>query len=716
MLETDVLPKVKDYFSSLGYDLDSFRFEVPVESGHRADLTINDGASTLIIVEVKKSSEKLPTSDERNLRFDPIVRQLQTYAATLAAPFYVLTNGSDYLWFKTDESGRPSRLSEPIPAHPELGRTGRIGSNEQVIQIFAYLRDVLFRRSVIEKTDDAAILILAKLLQEYGDDELRNSLLGRRGDADGPLFIRSLNLSTNTLLSSSLAHDALWLLDQVRLREVGAAKVLRALDAVFFNNRDFHEFRIHRWLGDLLVKLGELNSDSVLLDVFSSFGDILAAAGLQKAKPYSSWGISLTVESVIWAKVQQLLVDGPKPTLFQGSILDSTQSGPTELFSNVPEPTHIISAPSFGQKIHAENLFSSLARDGVPADDLLLELALRQIKPGGRIVLLIHEGLLFSGNRAVTRKFILDNSRLVGIISLPAGALLPYSHVKASILILDSVSRSEDYPIFFAELPKYDSPDVFDSRQIPDVAALLSAFRDWEDTDVLDSRMEMWSISSSDLKIDNFTVPFNRPTDTHGLEDSLRKSFQFIDLVDLVQFIKRGRAIKLGGDATVQVIGPAAIRPMYLNFAKLDRTSSNELSDKTIRVRTGDIVINGIGNHLGSAAVVSAALDGAPISQHVLAIRVAETIVEPEYLAMALNSAYMKPQISQRATGSVMPGLTATRLEDIRVPIPDLDVQREVVRQFTQAEAAFLEAEARLRDTEITFRAFFENLFSDTIA
>lgn len=68
--------------------------------------------------------------------------------------------------------------------------------------------------------------------------------------------------------------------------------------------------------------------------------------------------------------------------------------------------------------------------------DLFIERAIQVVEPGGYIIALVPEKVLFSGPSQITRDFIKDKTIIEAIISLPTHTLKPYSMVKTSLLIL----------------------------------------------------------------------------------------------------------------------------------------------------------------------------------------------------------------------------------------------------------------------------------------
>jgi type I restriction enzyme M protein len=82
---------------------------------------------------------------------------------------------------------------------------------------------------------------------------------------------------------------------------------------------------------------------------------------------------------------------------------------------------------------------------------LFVDYMAEHLTPKGRAAIIVPEGIIFQSQTAYKelRKLLVENS-LVAVISLPAGCFNPYSGVKTSILILDkSLAKQSDTVAFF---------------------------------------------------------------------------------------------------------------------------------------------------------------------------------------------------------------------------------------------------------------------------
>jgi hypothetical protein len=694
------LEDVYKYLSELGYPIAQIAPEVQVGKEGIADLVVynSDGQPWIVVF---KSLKNISALDEpHQLRFNPYVRQLQVYAHATGAPYYLLTDGQKFEWLTTDIFGRPRLLTEPVTLPKGDGINNLSFSKESILIALKNVKNLFLRQSKFLQNNTLAVIILAKFLDEQGDHQLKRALTSEGATYEHPVLLRSLDLSMETWDREYL-EKALEILDSVSFSLAQPQDLISAIDEIFLSSRRNHEIRPARWLSDFLVRLSYPSSNSQILDIYSGYGDILGAAlMLQKqSSPASVVAIGSDPETILWAQVQQLIL-GRK----EGRILfqDPLNLNSMEL-QNIIKPTHIVTAPSFGRRLDSSKLASEIFSTGShQIEDLLLELGVRWIEPEGRIVMLVPESLLFdAGKRKAVRKFILARTQITAVISLASGALLPFSSIKSSILVLDKKSDLEVPDVFMSHIDVLPVRDTFDSREIPELFKVLEAFKQWDEERKLTGDSIHWTIPIHDIDIDNLTVNRYKPISSAN-DEHPESLYPTVHIKDVARLVKRGASIRLEELGELLVIGPACIRPMILDIGSAGRTVQEKIPSNSLTVKIDDVVLNNVGTYLGAAAVVKEA-NGSYISQHVILIRPDSSIILSDYLAAALNSAYVKQQIEKVATGSIMPSLSLKGLDEIKIPLPNLETQQRIVSKINNEYSAFIHAKKQYLEAEKKF-------------
>ena len=128
--------------------------------------------------------------------------------------------------------------------------------------------------------------------------------------------------------------------------------------------------------------------------------------------------------------------------------------------------------------------------------------------------------------------------------------------------------------------------------------------------------------------------------------------------------------------------------------------------EKQLVLQRGDVLFTGSSENaddVGLTAVVTAGFsEPVYLNSFSTCLRWCEPAFEPGYTKYLFASTSVRAQIRRCASGVTRFNLSKKRLEGVRVPVPPLEVQREIVRildQFTTLEAE-LEAELEARRTQ----------------
>ena len=131
--------------------------------------------------------------------------------------------------------------------------------------------------------------------------------------------------------------------------------------------------------------------------------------------------------------------------------------------------------------------------------------------------------------------------------------------------------------------------------------------------------------------------------------------------------------------------------------------------EKQLVLQRGDVLFTGSSENteeVGLTAVVTAGFnEPVYLNSFSICLRWHEPAFEPGYTKYLFASTSVRAQIRRCASGVTRFNLSKKRLEGVRVPVPPLEVQREIVRildQFTTLEAE-LEAELEARQAQYEY-------------
>ena len=102
----------------------------------------------------------------------------------------------------------------------------------------------------------------------------------------------------------------------------------------------------------------------------------------------------------------------------------------------------ILTNPPFAGKVDKERIKPTLPVKSNKTQVLFLGYVINSLKPGGRAGIILPEGSLFGTNKddKDIRRFLLENTKLEAVVSMPAGVFQPYASVKTSFLIFKKKS------------------------------------------------------------------------------------------------------------------------------------------------------------------------------------------------------------------------------------------------------------------------------------
>ena len=84
---------------------------------------------------------------------------------------------------------------------------------------------------------------------------------------------------------------------------------------------------------------------------------------------------------------------------------------------------------------------------------LFLDYMAEHLAPGGRAGIIVPEGIIFQSQTAYTQlRSLLVDDYLIGVISLPSGVFMPYTGVKTSILVLDRSEARRNPNLMFSDV------------------------------------------------------------------------------------------------------------------------------------------------------------------------------------------------------------------------------------------------------------------------
>jgi len=249
------------------------------------------------------------------------------------------------------------------------------------------------------------------------------------------------------------------------------------------------QFFTPRPVEDMVVKMLNPKADEFVIDpACGSAGFLLhsvmwVAGGIISGKPlpekarnfaqYKIYGIDFAKKAVKIAKAINLIVGDGKSHIYKDNSLaphtwdDETKSGLRGRllrFPNDPEKDNenqsnfqyfdfdvLMTNPPFAGTVKERDilrLYKLAERNGrwinaIGRHILFLERSLQFIKPGGRMAIVLPQGLLNNTNAEYIRRFIIDEARILAVVGLHVNTFKPHTGTKTSVLFLQKYTDEE---------------------------------------------------------------------------------------------------------------------------------------------------------------------------------------------------------------------------------------------------------------------------------
>ena len=307
------------------------------------------------------------------------------------------------------------------------------------------------------------------------------------------------------------------------------------------------------------------------------------------------------------------------------------------------------------------------------------------LTPGGRAGVIVPEGVIFQSQRAYTqlRKQMVAEY-LLAVVSLPAGVFQPYSGVKTSILILDkALARQTDHIAFFSVA--HDGYDLGAQRRpiaandLPQARAELADYlgRLRTAAPLADFRPTLGRVvEKARLAADG---DYNLSGERYREGRPQRAKWPLVAVRDVCDAILSGGTPSTKNEAywqgaipwitSADIVDIKTARPRrYITEAAIQESATNLIAKGNVIVVTRV----GLGKLFRNDFDVCISQDSQGL--------ILKEGVSADYLVYVLKDKV--EEFKTVSQGSTIQGVTKKQLADIHIPLPPLEVQREIVAEI----------------------------------
>ncbi len=344
-----------------------------------------------------------------------------------------------------------------------------------------------------------------------------------------------------------------------------------------------------------------------------------------------------------------------------------------------------------------------------PPQILFIERCLRLLKKGGRLGIILPEGIFGNPRDRYIIDYLLKNYKILAIISCGHLAFMPYTHIKTSLLFVEKIPPpSTSYPIFVAvannvghdkngkELYKMDGAgklltDENGNKIInDDFPTVVRNYRLFRSGKQLSFSLQGFVLNRNEIN-DNILIPtYYNPEVKRNLQSYQKRGFELITIKELVEkkvlSIKRGHEVgaKFYGTGKIPFVRTSDLINLEINAEPLKKIAEEVYLQYKKRqdIQDGDILIVNDGTFLiGRTAFITAVDKQIVIQSHLKKIRVLKKenyeFLDEYLLLWSLNTPVVIQQIRAKTFVQATISTLGDRLQEVVLVFPSDSSEKE---------------------------------------
>ena len=407
----------------------------------------------------------------------------------------------------------------------------------------------------------------------------------------------------------------------------------------------------------------------------------------------------------------------------------------------------ILTNPPFGgeEEVSVKSYFP-VDRQTAETALLFLQIIMRRLKrpernkgKPGRASVVVPNGTLFEdGVCARIKEELLTNFNLHTIVRLPKGVFAPYTKIPTNVLFFDRAHPTKE--IWFYEIPlpegkkNYTKTKPMQLKEFSDCIEWFHPIAERQENE------RAWKVNVKNIlkydeegKVTSVNLDIKNPNSVEILErqppmeiaDSIiRKETSILELMEEVRsecLSVYSDALKPNKDWTVKYVSELCEKPQYgytasattekigphlLRITDIQDGSVNWETvpycncpePKKYLLRKDDILFARTGATTGKSFLVEEC-PMAVFASYLIRLCV-KKLVTPQYLYAFFQSPSYWEQISANTSVSAQPNCNATKLANLRVPIPSLEQQQSIVTYLDDFQEQMQEKVKRIKSLQ----------------
>lgn len=354
---------------------------------------------------------------------------------------------------------------------------------------------------------------------------------------------------------------------------------------------------------------------------------------------------------------------------------------------------------------------------------LFLDYMAEHLSPGGRAAIIVPEGIIFQSGSAYKqlRQILVENS-LVAVVSLPAGVFQPYSGVKTSILVLDkSVAKQSDTIAFFkAENDGFGlgaQRRPISKNDLPEIETeILEYLRRLRRKEQIDGFQPQLGLIVSKKEIAE-RGEYNLSGDMYGENISANHTFPMVALGDPDLFrIESGGTPKSkieeywNGEVAWATLVDLPASDFITQITGTQRTISElGLKESSAKLLPLNSVVVSTRATIGRVGINRVPLATNQGFKNIIIKDPKKAI--PEYIALAITR--LVPTMQAWATGGTFPEISKSKFSELRIPLPPLETQEQIVNEIEGCQDRITKLEQQIEGEFMNIQTALDRLWEE---
>lgn len=315
---------------------------------------------------------------------------------------------------------------------------------------------------------------------------------------------------------------------------------------------------------------------------------------------------------------------------------------------------------------------------------LFVDYIAEHLTPNGRAAVVVPEGIIFQSQTAYKQlREMLVKNYLVAVISLPAGVFNPYSGVKTSILVMDKRLAKQRDEILFVKIEN-DGFNLgaqrrpIDRNDLPEAVRMVKAFL--QQGEVAEHR-NVLAVSRERI---GESGEWNLSGERYAEITSATTDYEFVRLADICT-------------VNPESIDPKAAFPRgvfeYIDISTVENETGSFTGGNIIAVEeapsrarrkvvAGDVLLSTVRPNLKAFTLLQNPSDRTIASTGFAVLRAKHDKVLPEFLIALIRSQPCVDQMVGMMGKGAYPSINQKDVESIQIPLPPLEVQKEIVAEI----------------------------------